>query len=566
MKIFIVLFLLVAIGAQATETTELQKRSCKSPEATVLVKHGFELQKDSNTPEALKAYQQCLAKEPACVDCLYEIGWSYWKLGEWQKVIQTWQEALRLKPDHSEIPKFLPTAKQNLEAIDKKVFRAGLKQNVDLMIQSSPADAPVTLTFTGRWQSYNKNATNPLDRFDSDIDSPKSVNFSPDGQLAYVNSLEGAKTVIFNAAGNTKKAVIKHRFTVNEKNLFSKGAPFGYTFPKTIKNPNQFSGKPVEGVFSHDGKYFFVPYYRRSFDDNGQYPSALAVIDTNTKKILRVMGVGPISKYVEISPDGKWLAVSHWGDNTIGLFDISAPQPSGFKEVELLVVEKRLPKAKMIGNRDHNCGFCVRGLAFTPDSRHLFVGRMSRGGIAVFDLESRPRKYLGTIDGISPGPRDLHIGPLGKNLYISCNATGFIWKVPIATLFDTLKEKSLNLHFQYNPKAKGAISGFAGLGVRSIKLSPDSEYVFASVNQTSEVVAFRTSDMSIVSRISVDSYPVGLALSPDGSQLWVTSQGRQSKGGNSVGIFQVRYKNKEIIMKTNSPVSESPLPKPTGDQ
>ena len=50
-------------------------------------------------------------------------------------------------------------------------------------------------------------------------------------------------------------------------------------------------------------------------------PGAVAVIDTTRDEIVRVMATGPISKYVKASPDGHWLAISHWGDNTIGLID-----------------------------------------------------------------------------------------------------------------------------------------------------------------------------------------------------------------------------------------------------
>ena len=266
-------------------------------------------------------------------------------------------------------------------------------------------------------------------------------------------------------------------------------------------------------------------------------------------KLARVMATGTIAKYVRASPDGKWLAVSHWGDNTVGLFDISGDDPASFQEAELLVVQKRVQPAQMTGDRDRNCGFCVRVLAFTSDSRYLLVGRMRGGGIAVFDMSTRPRRYLGTIDGLAPGPRDLHIDAKGENLYISCNATGFVWKVPVANLIEIVSSAK-GQRVKTDAQAMGAISGFAGLGVRSIKIAPNDDYVFAAVNLTSEIVVLRTSDMSIVSRITVDSYPVGLGLSPDGSQLWVTAQGRKSLGGNSVGTFQVRYKKDEVVLKT----------------
>lgn len=55
-------------------------------------------------------------------------------------------------------------------------------------------------------------------------------------------------------------------------------------------------------AMSHNGKYLWVPYYRRSFDLKASSPSALAIIDMQTDKVVRVMPTGPLPKYVAISP------------------------------------------------------------------------------------------------------------------------------------------------------------------------------------------------------------------------------------------------------------------------
>jgi len=54
------------------------------------------------------------------------------------------------------------------------------------------------------------------------------------------------------------------------------------------------------------------------------------------------------------------------------------------------------------------------------------------------------------------------------------------------------------------------------------------------------VVVVDASTMEVVSRVRADSYTVGLDVSPDGRQVWTTSQGRGNKGGNSVCVFEVR--------------------------
>jgi len=88
---------------------------------------------------------------------------------------------------------------------------------------------------------------------------------------------------------------------------------------------------------------------------------------------------------------------------------------------------------------------------------------------------------------------------------------------------------------------------FVGLGPRSLNISRDGKWLFVAVNRSSEAVAVECSKMKIVSRVGVDSFPVGLALSSDERELWVTSQGRDGLGGNSVSVYQVRVVAEENL-------------------
>ncbi len=531
-------------------------RHCAKPEAQELLSQGMALQAELESERALEKYKACMAMAPECLACVYESGWSYWKQGQWEEVVKAWEAVSALEPNDPEILQFLPVAKENLALVKVKKIPATFVSGVKLGERSTPADAPLTLLFLARRQSYNRQPDNPLDTFDSDIQSPKSVHFSPDGKNVYVNSLEGGRTVIYDAFGTKKIGLIKHKFTAAESGLFLEGnkAPWGYSFPKTVKTPNEFFGRPVEIEHTHKGKFLWIPYYRRSFDINGAMPSALAIVDTADSRIVRVMAVGPISKYVKRSNTGRWLAVSHWGDNTVGLIDVRGSDPMKFRAEHLLVVEKRVLPKEMKGDRDQNCGFCVRGLAFSEDDRYLFVTRMKGGGIAVFRLDPTDKIkpiYVGTIFGLVPGPRDIEISSDGM-LYVSCNASGKVARVPWRKLVEALgglkpgtgySQRSIRV----KPADLGTIAAYVGIGARSLRLSRDEKTIFVTVNQSSELVGLDAKAMRIEARIPVDSYPVGLELSPNGVEVWVTSQGRQAKGGNSVGIFQARYKMQEIV-------------------
>ena len=300
-------------------------------------------------------------------------------------------------------------------------------------------------------------------------------------------------------------------------------------------DPNQFSGKPVESALSHNEKYLWVPYYRREFDVGARSPSAVAVIDTATDTVVRVLPTGPIPKYVAISPDNRWAAITHWGDNTVALIDISSGDPAKFQYREQrLVVERILPQAKLGGDRDASCGFCLRGTTFTPDGKTLLVARMGGGGIAGFDVESG--SYLGTVDGDKPTPRHLVIGPDKDTLYFTSNRSGYVSKHDLSDLVDLLRADG-----DGHVVSDGFAEVFVGGGARTLEMSGDGKWLFVALNSRAQVGVVNAETLEVVSRIRADSYTVGLAVSPDGSQVWTTSQGRRSGGGNSVCVFGVTY-------------------------
>ena len=251
---------------------------------------------------------------------------------------------------------------------------------------ASSANGKFTITLVNRIQSYSSIESST---FDKDIKSPKSVNIHPDGTKYYVNSLEGGKTVVYATGSDEKLKVINHVFTEADSLLWSK--PSGlFEFTHYEENLNTFRGKPVESAFSHDGRYLWVPYYRRSYDINAQDPSALAVIDTRTDSIVRLMETGPLPKMVAVSPDDCYVAITHWGNNTVGIIDIDSELPEDWHYESCVTVQYKLSLNFSLTasvDRDVNSGLCLRGTVFTPDGRYLLVGCMGgKGGIAVIDL------------------------------------------------------------------------------------------------------------------------------------------------------------------------------------
>lgn len=397
---------------------------------------------------------------------------------------------------------------------------------------STPPDAAVRLTLKARIQNYNTKATGANDFVNAHINSPKSVNILDEKNKFYIHSLEGCETLVYSLDSFSMKKVIRHTFDASDAALFHEKTAFDYSFSYT-GNVNVFSGKPVESCFTHNKKYLWVTYYRRSFDANAIQPSAVAIIDTDADSIVRVMPTGPLPKMVAVSPDGKYLAVTHWGDNTIGIIDISSQNPNDFSYVKHFVVDYQMSLKSMdntLVNRDTECGYCLRGTVFSPDSKYLMVGRMGGGGIAFFDMTNL--SYMGTLWGMKSNVR--HLTLFGSDLLVSCTKPGVVQKAPVDSLIAAMQKKKTTYTAWQDV--------YVGVGVRTIDVSADGQYIYAAINNESKVSIVDYATMKVVATIKADSFPVGLAVSANGNLLIVTSQGRSGAGGgNSVMLFSVEY-------------------------
>lgn len=390
----------------------------------------------------------------------------------------------------------------------------------------------VRLTTYAHKQNYNRKETSSLDK---DIRSPKSVSVHPDGQRYYVNSLEGFKTVVYDFRTNSKVAVIEHKYTKDDAALWAPSSCL-YSFLHEYETPEVFKGKPVESTFSHDGKYLWVPYYRRDYDLNAQEPSAISVIDTDSNRIVRAFETGPLPKMVATSPDGRTLAVTHWGNNTVGILDISGDDMAAWHYDTCYVVDYRLKldfSTTVSVDRDEDSGYCLRGTCFTPDGRYLFVGCMSgTNGIAVIDLQERA--YLGRVLGCKGNVRHLVIND--GWLYISSNRYGYVQRIRLDAFMDAFG------HFK---DRKAEVAGWENCkvraGARTISISPDGRYLFAACNSGSCISVVDLEKFKSIGEVPIDSYPVGLDLSNDGQWIYVTSQGKSGNGGNAVNIVKVEY-------------------------
>jgi poly-gamma-glutamate capsule biosynthesis protein CapA/YwtB (metallophosphatase superfamily) len=85
--------------------------------------------KDATTAQI--ALARCVSQAPERVDCLWELGWAQWLLGDWTAVVTTWERVLNLDADHPDAEKYLAEARENAA--------------MQARVQASRADVPARI-------------------------------------------------------------------------------------------------------------------------------------------------------------------------------------------------------------------------------------------------------------------------------------------------------------------------------------------------------------------------------------------------------------------------------------
>lgn len=383
-----------------------------------------------------------------------------------------------------------------------------------LSIQASWSYSETILTHEKELGLYQTNKNTQFLK-DNDILSPKSAHWLNNNDLV-INALERGATIVYDTQDRKswkKINVIEHKFK----------KPDFLTIPNYQDKIYQqdFMGKPVE--VTSNTKNMWIPYYRFSWDVNSREGAAIAQINTKNYEIEYLLPAGNIPKMVTLSHNNEYLVSTHWGDNTIGIYNLKDNIPTHY---ESLSIEKKLNTQNIAGDRDKNCGFCLRGTLFTKDDKYLLIGRMGGGGIAIVDMINK--KYIGTVRNVPATPRHLVLSKDGKTLYISTSYSGQVAKIDINYLLDNWKDIKLNDWKILN----------MGSGVRTIAIANDEKYLFATLNTTSQIAVIDVNDFKILEKYKVASFPVGMAVSPDDKYLAITSQGKAGQGGgNHVDIF-----------------------------
>lgn len=254
--------------------------------------------------------------------------------------------------------------------------------------------------------------------------------------------------------------------------------------------PGEYRGSPVEAALTSDGAYVYVSNYRMyggglstaasDACNVGSWPDSFVYrINTATLEIDQAIKVGPVPKFLAVTPDDEYLLVSNWCG-----FDVSIVDTAAGLEIARIPVGRH-----------------PRGIAVDPDSITAYVAVMGSRDIAVINLEDFSTT---TIENVGRSPRHLVLSPDGSHLYVSLNGEGRLAKIDLAS---------------------GEILATVATGAapRSMTISDDGTALYVVNYYSATMSKVRTSDMVETEEHRTWSRPIGITYDAATRQVWVSS-------------------------------------------
>ena len=174
------------------------------------------------------------------------------------------------------------------------------------------------------------------------------------------------------------------------------------------------------------------------------------------------------------------------------------------------------------------------GVAVTPDGRTAYVASLGLGTVSVIDAASH--KVTTTIAvSATAVVWGLALAPDGSAVYVAVQGSSATSDGSVAVI----------------STASNTVTGQVAVGVGPVYLavSPDGSRVYVANQSDKTVSVLDTASRKIVATIGVGSSPTGIAVTPDGSTVYVADQ-----AGNTISVIDTGTG----IRTTKIPVGQAP--------
>lgn len=221
-------------------------------------------------------------------------------------------------------------------------------------------------------------------------------------------------------------------------------------------------------------------------------------------EIERIYVGEPSPVAISITPDGKYVYMTHPLSDTVSIIPLSDPN----SEIETIYV-----------------GDTPAGVSVSPDGKYAYVTHMYNA-LSVISIADN-NTVIKTIT-VGNGHRAVSVSPDGKYVYLSDYGDS---TVSIISTDEILQSD--------NPVIETTDVGYAH---RGIAVSPDGEYIYVSNYDVGTVSVISVSDnYTEIDTITVGNKPWGVAVSPDGKYVYVTNS-----GDSTVSVLSICDDNAEI--------------------
>ncbi|AFY36089.1 beta-propeller fold lactonase family protein [Calothrix sp. PCC 7507] len=298
---------------------------------------------------------------------------------------------------------------------------------------------------------------------------------------------------------------------------------------------------------SPDGKFLYasgfgdsaVAVFKRN-PDTGK----LSFVEVQKNNVGGITGLFSVD-YVTVSPDNKFLYTAAYNDSAVAVFQRNTDTGQlSFVEV------KKNGIAGITGLGQ------VSSITVSPDNNFLYTTGLNDSAVAVFKRDATTGKLsfvevkkdgVGGVDGLG-GVFSATISPDGQYLY----AAGY-YDSAVAVF----KRDKTTGKLSFVEVKKDGVGGVDGLGgAFSVTISPDGKYVYAAGRIDSAVAMFaRDANTGKLSFLKVQKDGVGsvdgladaysVTLSPDGKYLYAAG-----RNDSAVAVFNTAPQNENNIAPT----------------
>ncbi len=330
---------------------------------------------------------------------------------------------------------------------------------------------------------------------------------------------------------------------------------------------------PLRLAFTPDGEQVLV-----SESDSGR----IAVVDSRTGVVrARWASGGEQPDGIAVLPDGSGVVVANVFSGGLALLELPSGRPrfrlslrgmptgvavtsdgrTAFVSVSQLDAVAVVDLTTGQERARVGVGRRPQALALTPDGHSLLCANMAGGSLSIIDTASLKETARVSVGGVNV--RGVAVHPSGQSAFVTLQ--------PPLAFQTTAYPIDIWHNFIREVKLQGAASAlgeehwmdFGEIGSADqdgIAISPDGRYAYVAIAGRHTAAQIRILERSRVTiwpdvfrEVPVGANPRGLALSPDGTRLWVAN-----RLGNSLSVVETRSMRLERTVDLGRPEASDP--------